>query len=172
MFQKKSKPKFRFVIEKGPDCGVAFTFEKKAVVGREQGIEVSLTDTQVSRKHLHVELKGDRVYIKDLESSNGTIINGKKIREAFIDFGQPVTIGQTVFCVQREQEEEEMKDFTTERVILTEEQTISEKDMTLIPHTHPADGLGYGKTQLIKLLSLSNKIYATLDIQEIMNALM
>ncbi|MBN1521398.1 MAG: PAS domain-containing protein, partial [Candidatus Aureabacteria bacterium] len=58
------------------------------------------------------------------------------------------------------------------RVILTEEQTISEKDMTLIPHTHPADELGYGKTQLIKLLSLSNKIYATLDIQEIMNALM
>src|SRR6202795_3603007 len=49
------------------------------VIGRGDSSDVQLQATSVSRSHLNVELKNGEIWIKDLGSSSGTILNGRKL---------------------------------------------------------------------------------------------
>ena len=55
----------------------------------------------MSRKHLKISRKGERIFIKDLNSRNGTFVNGEPIRpglEIELPDGVPVVMGMTVLC--------------------------------------------------------------------------
>ena len=54
--------------------------EQKYVIGRGTDVDIQLNDSGVSRKHLEIEIT-DLINIKDLNSTNGTFINGEKITE-------------------------------------------------------------------------------------------
>ena len=51
------------------------------VMGRDPGNEVCVDDGYLSRQHCEVTLRGSRVLIRDLDSYNGTYVNGQKIHE-------------------------------------------------------------------------------------------
>ena len=51
------------------------------IIGRSQKAEVSLSFDLVSREHLKISLKGEEVFIEELGSSNGTWLNGIKLKE-------------------------------------------------------------------------------------------
>ena len=168
----KSEEKYDLIVEKGPDKGKIFSISQKAIVGRDAEADVDLADFQVSRRHMQIEIKKDKVFIKDLGSSNGTIINGRLVMESAVDFGEYITVGQTCLSiVKRGQEEDDFCGESTKRVILTTEET-SPEQMTMIHYQQPKVDQTYEKGRLIKLLSLSNKIYAILDLEKIVNVLM
>ncbi len=51
------------------------------LIGRAEESEIALTlDRQVSRRHAVVEWVGDRLYLRDLSSTNGTMLNGAQIQ--------------------------------------------------------------------------------------------
>lgn len=52
---------------------------KKLILGRSKSIDIHISNKYVSGKHLTIELNNNRVYITDLESANGTYIDGKKL---------------------------------------------------------------------------------------------
>ncbi len=52
---------------------------KETVVGRHDGCDVRLDDGLISRNHCLILLEGRRVVVKDLESRNGTWVNGRRI---------------------------------------------------------------------------------------------
>jgi serine phosphatase RsbU (regulator of sigma subunit) len=70
------------VIFKGPHTGRRFTVQPGAtIIGRQPGCGVCLDSPSVSREHARVVCEGGRYFVEDLKSSNGTFLNGKRLRE-------------------------------------------------------------------------------------------
>ena len=73
-----------FVIQ-GRDQGTRFELDGHGVsfsVGRDTGNQIQLHDTEVSRRHAELRRDGDVFLLTDLGSSNGTFVNGQRIRAA------------------------------------------------------------------------------------------
>ncbi len=72
--------------------------DDRITLGRSHDATIFLDDMKVSRLHLSIKFDPDmRVYrIKDLRSSNGTLINGKRISEAILKESDKIIIGQTM----------------------------------------------------------------------------
>jgi 3',5'-cyclic-nucleotide phosphodiesterase len=71
------------------------------LVGRAPDCDLPVKDPFVSRKHLKISRKGEKIFIKDLNSRNGTFVNGDPIRpglEIDLPEGVPVVMGMTVLC--------------------------------------------------------------------------
>lgn len=64
-------------------------------VGRHQDNQIVLTDAKASRFHCAIEKIPQGYRIKDLGSSNGTLLNGRPVTTALLRAGDVVTIGQT-----------------------------------------------------------------------------
>ena len=61
------------------------------------GTDVSVDDPEVSRRHCLIKVFGDRVVIMDLESTNGTFFQGKRVMTAHLGISEQFTIGNTIF---------------------------------------------------------------------------
>jgi len=88
------------VVEKGHDKGkaVPVTSGGTVIIGRDSSTALPLRDTMSSRMHFKIEGRADGYWISDLESMNGTYLNGSKIREAVkLTFGDLVKVGETLF---------------------------------------------------------------------------
>ncbi|MBN1105959.1 MAG: FHA domain-containing protein [Deltaproteobacteria bacterium] len=87
----------------GPDIGRSFQIEKEEIyIGRSPENEVQIKDRFVSRKHLKIRKKDRRYYLQDLESKNGTFVDGNWIRpgsEVGVEEGTPVVMGMSVICL-------------------------------------------------------------------------
>jgi ABC transport system ATP-binding/permease protein len=85
----------------GPDAGKVFRLTRGTVtIGRRTG-EIPLADAEVSRRHSVIEVFGrDMMFLKDLESTNGTYHNGRRVPVARIRAGDTVGIGRTVLRLQ------------------------------------------------------------------------
>ena len=71
------------------------------LLGRSPDSDIQIKDHFVSRKHLRISKKGSRIFIKDLNSRNGTFVNGEPINpgiEVELPEGVPVVMGMTVLC--------------------------------------------------------------------------
>lgn len=85
-----------FVIQ-GNDQGSRIEFDSPTVgVGRDSTNRVHLHDTEVSRNHVELRRQGDRYVLVDLESSNGTYVNGKSVHRHTLQPGDRIQVGQTV----------------------------------------------------------------------------
>jgi len=66
------------------------------VIGR-LNADLNLQDRDVSRKHALIELLPDgKVFLRDLSSTNGTFLNGKRIVNSRIKPGDKIKVGNTV----------------------------------------------------------------------------
>ena len=96
---------FALLVVDGPDAGARMTVDGGAsgrlLVGTGPGCELRLSDRAVSRRHLAVELEGSSLLLEDLGSTNGTSVEGVRIREALVSGGESVRIGGTVLRVER-----------------------------------------------------------------------
>lgn len=70
------------------------------ILGRHTDCKIRLPDASVSRQHAEIAFDGDRVSIRDLGSSNGTFVNGKKVPQADLRAGDVVTLGKFVFVLK------------------------------------------------------------------------
>ncbi len=65
------------------------------VVGRGSDCGIRISDTAASRKHLEIVWDGEAGLARDLGSTNGSKIEGQRFREAKLEAGTVITIGQT-----------------------------------------------------------------------------
>src|SRR5829696_5707001 len=88
----------RVVFIAGPLKGSAFELGEEALsVGRDSTNVVRLADSLLSRRHCRIESAGDRLLLTDLESLNGTFVNGRPVREHALAHGDRVTLGESCF---------------------------------------------------------------------------
>lgn len=66
------------------------------VLGRVHGCDIVIDDAKASRRHARVIVEGGVVEIEDLESSNGTKLNGKPVTRRMLRDGDEIQIGKTV----------------------------------------------------------------------------
>ena len=70
--------------------------EKEIVIGRGGELDIVLVEDMVSRKHAKINTQGGKVVIQDLGSTNGTFVNGEKIKRARLKEGDRVLIGTSI----------------------------------------------------------------------------
>jgi transcriptional regulator of acetoin/glycerol metabolism len=58
--------------------------------------------TSVSRVHARVAIQGAEILVEDLESRNGTFVNGHQVRKAFVEDDDEIRVGEVVFKVVRD----------------------------------------------------------------------
>ena len=79
--------------------------EGEATIGRDPTSAVSVADPSVSRKHCVLRREDSRFQIKDLESRNGTLVNGVAIKEHWLRHGDEIATGDSVFLFLLEEDE-------------------------------------------------------------------
>jgi len=67
----------------------------RTVIGRGSDADITIGDAGSSRKHAEVLWDGERAMMRDLGSTNGTKVNGQKVREAALPTDTTITIGRT-----------------------------------------------------------------------------
>jgi pSer/pThr/pTyr-binding forkhead associated (FHA) protein len=72
------------------------------VLGRSRECDVTLADTNVSRRHAELRPQGERWLIADLGSTNGTRVNGRRIADPVaLEDGDVVVLGETELRFER-----------------------------------------------------------------------
>ncbi len=74
----------------------------KTTIGRVEDNTYQIAEASVSSHHCEVLLRGSEVVIKDLNSTNGTFINGEKIAESVLKPGQTLRLGQVELQIETE----------------------------------------------------------------------
>ena len=73
--------------------------DKQIVVGRSSDLDMVLVEDMVSRKHARIAMQQEQIWIEDLGSTNGTFVNGEKIKRARLKEGDRVLIGTSILKV-------------------------------------------------------------------------
>ena len=81
----------------GADRGRTFEdLPTPVTVGREEGNSIQLNDERVSRFHLKIQEDRDKVVLTDLESTNGTKVNGEEIQLRILRYGDLIAVGRSI----------------------------------------------------------------------------
>ena len=94
---------FAVAVVEGPDRGARVVVDGRApgpiLVGQSPSCALRLTDRQVSRRHASLDVDGQRVRLTDLESANGTFVDGVSVLDAYLRGGEIVRLGATALRV-------------------------------------------------------------------------
>jgi pSer/pThr/pTyr-binding forkhead associated (FHA) protein len=88
----------------GPLDGKSWTFEREITIGRDDSVADACValDRYVSRKHALVRVTEGTILLSDLQSRNGTKLNGQPVEaETPLLVGAPFVVGRTVLRVTR-----------------------------------------------------------------------
>lgn len=84
----------------GADRGRVFRELKTPMtIGREEGNTIQLNDERVSRFHVKIQEDDGRLVVTDLESTNGTRVNGHPCNLKILRYGDTIAIGRSVLLV-------------------------------------------------------------------------
>jgi pSer/pThr/pTyr-binding forkhead associated (FHA) protein len=71
-----------------------------AVMGRDEGADVQLSDPWVSHRHCEIDQIGDVLVVRDLDSKNGIFMRGHRVRESQVLSGEQLTVARTEIIVR------------------------------------------------------------------------
>jgi pSer/pThr/pTyr-binding forkhead associated (FHA) protein len=94
-----------WIIETARDAELPFTFRmlpgKIKTIGRATGADFIVDAGMVSRVHCRLTATSDAVEVADLDSTNGTYVNGLRVEHASLKDGDELGIGRVTFHVYR-----------------------------------------------------------------------
>lgn len=73
-------------------------------IGREEGNSIQLNDERISRFHIKIQEDENKLVLTDLESTNGTKVNGETVKLWILRHGDVITLGRTVLLCGSEDE--------------------------------------------------------------------
>ena len=84
----------------GADRGRVFEqLPTPVTIGREEGNSIQLNDERISRYHLKLQEDNDKIVLTDLESTNGTKVNGEDIQVRIVRDGDMIAVGRSLLLV-------------------------------------------------------------------------
>lgn len=69
--------------------------KSRTVIGRGSDADITVDDTGISRRHVEILWDGTRAQVRDLDSTNGSQLNGAPVKQAILEPDSVVTIGRT-----------------------------------------------------------------------------
>jgi hypothetical protein len=95
------------VVTTGPEAGRRVELGLEVAVGR-QDADLVVEDPEVSRRHAVLRSSGGSVIVEDLDSTNGTFVNGERIRSPVtVGPGDQVRVGRTTLEIEPDQRAED-----------------------------------------------------------------
>jgi transcriptional regulator with GAF, ATPase, and Fis domain len=165
----------RLVVTAGPskDAVISLT-QEEATVGRDPNNFVAISDPSVSRRHCLLRRQEDgRFQIKDLESRNGTLVNGVAVKEQWLRHGDEIATGDSVFLFLLEEDERVLPASRVEfddRKPTAETRVINPKDVLYLQPDRLLQELPSGSPiarNLSALLKISRVVHAIRDLEEL-----
>jgi pSer/pThr/pTyr-binding forkhead associated (FHA) protein len=95
----------RLLIKTGGFEGMAFELTAaETLIGRNPTTDITLLDEGISREHAIIlyDAESDSYSLEDLQSTNGTQVNGKRVRSVTLVDGDEVRVGRTLFRFSRD----------------------------------------------------------------------
>ncbi len=135
---KKARYALRFIS--GKYEGGEFPLEdgKEIIVGRSNDIDIVIVEDMVSRKHAKITVNGDNIVLEDLGSTNGTFVNGNKIKKTNLKVGDRIIFGTSILklveLIPDEKEVDidddlEIVDNNEEEALIEDEQILEEEEI-------------------------------------------
>ncbi len=81
------------VIVEGPGSGTEYAIKQAAILGRLDSNDIPVKDNKASREHAKIYKQGNQFAIVDLNSSNGTMVNGERVTKRVLKEGDEIGIG-------------------------------------------------------------------------------
>lgn len=69
-------------------------------IGRGSSVDLKIDDPGISRNHAEISFLGSGVEVRDLGSTNGVIVDGRRVDAAFLQNGSTIRLGNTTITVQ------------------------------------------------------------------------
>jgi sigma-B regulation protein RsbU (phosphoserine phosphatase) len=112
------------VFRNGVRKGERYWFERGVVLGRGPLADLELKDPAVSRRHALVSWAEERCFVSDLQSGNGTYVNGERVRDPVqLGEGDEVRVGST--CLEFRKSVERGRDLSlVSRILLHDAQPV------------------------------------------------
>ena len=92
-------------IVEGPGAGTDFEVDQAAILGRLDTNDIPVQDPKASREHAKIYKQGSKFSVVDLNSSNGTFVNGDQITKRALEHGDRITIGKVTMVFENPEEE-------------------------------------------------------------------
>src|SRR4051794_5481204 len=90
----------RIEVKDGPDAGRLIDITDEDIrIGTALDNHIALTDRSVSRHHCQLVPSADGLWVRDLDSTNGTFLNGVRITHAIVTLPATMQIGDTKFAL-------------------------------------------------------------------------
>ena len=169
----------RLLVLSGPlkDSTIPLS-EGEVTIGREASNGIAVTDPSVSRKHCLLSWQEGRFQVRDLDSRNGTLVNGVGVKEQWLQHGDEICTGDSSFLFLLEEEylapdagrvEFEDAQFATETTILHPRDVVYLQPDRLLRELPPTSGVA---RNLNALLKISRIVHAIRDLNELQSQLL
>ena len=150
----------RVVVISGPSKGtIVRVTNGKLCVGRDPASNLCLNDRAVSRKHFCISETDAGFHLVDLESHNGTFVNGIPVRRKLLGHGDTVRVGQCelVFLITEDE-------LLVSRMVQFTDETVFDGGTTVSKHMPPAwTGMGTDVGRMARDLNALFKIANTVN---------
>ncbi len=146
----------RLLVLSGPlkDSTISLT-EGEITIGREASNGIAVVDPSVSRKHCSLSTQDGRFRVRDLDSRNGTLVNGAGVEEQWLQHGDEIAAGDSSFLFLLEEEEPTQ---AAGRVEFEDAQATAET--TII---HPRDVVYLQPDRLLRELPATSRVARNLN---------
>jgi transcriptional regulator with GAF, ATPase, and Fis domain len=169
----------RLLVLSGPlkDSTIPLS-EGEVTIGREASNAIAITDPSVSRKHCLLSGQDGRFLVRDLDSRNGTLVNGAGVEEQWLQHGDEIAAGDSsfLFLVQEEviapaagRVEFEEAQFTAETVVLHPRDVVYLQPDLLLRELPATSRVA---RNLNALLKISRIVHAIRDLEELQGQLL
>jgi FHA domain-containing protein/von Willebrand factor type A domain-containing protein len=91
-------------VTRGPGAGQVFELSETSAtsIGRSRANDIQVDDVSISGQHCRVRPEDGRFVLHDLKSTNGTLVNEKKVSRHVLEEGDVIAIGETSLQYRRE----------------------------------------------------------------------
>ncbi len=91
-----------FLVPKDQQTVKHYLTKVATVVGRDKSSDLVIDNKDVSRRHCILDIQARGLHILDLDSSNGTFINGILVKDGYLEHGDLIELGPCGLIVNRE----------------------------------------------------------------------
>ena len=85
-------------VSEGVDAGRDFRLQQKFTIGSDsRRCDLVLNDRSTSAQHARIQQEGNVFFLYDLASTNGTMVNGKRIQKQILQDNDEIVIGRNKF---------------------------------------------------------------------------
>jgi transcriptional regulator with GAF, ATPase, and Fis domain len=162
----------RVVVISGPSKGAVVRLKGEQLsVGRDSANHLCLRDRAVSRKHFNISKTDVAFHLVDLESHNGTFVNGIPVRRKLLAHGDTIRVGRCELVFLITEDEQEVSD----QVQFREEPSdlLSTTNVRAYPSTpHTGTDVGRMARDLNALFKIANTINSIRELEPLQQKLL